>query len=90
MKSIQISHSIKQSIATFEDGSYDDNINQLIDLVGDYMPLVDLDDESRVIININDDTVDKINSFKLTAGESINNILVRMFILSQILNNSDE
>lgn len=89
MKSIRISHSMKQ---TFKDmnGTYDNAVNELINTVEDYMPLVDLSDESSVIINLEDDTVDRINSFKLSKGESIENILIRMLILSQVLNNDVE
>ena len=72
------------------DGTYDNAVNELIDTVEDYMPLVDLSDESSVIINLEDDTVDRINSFKLSKGESIENILIRMLILSQVLNNDVE
>ena len=89
MKSIRISHSMKQ---TFKDmnGTYDNAVNELIDEVEQYMPLVDLSDESSVIINLDDNTVDKINSFKLSNGESIENVLIRMLILSQVLNTDDE
>ena len=72
------------------DGTYDNAVNELIDTVEDYMPLVDLSDESSVIINLEDNTVDRINSFKLSKGESIENILIRMLILSQVLNNDVE
>ena len=89
MKSIRISHSMKQTFKDM-DGTYDNAVNQLIDTVEDYMPLVDLSDESSVIINLEDDTVDRINSFKLSKGESIENILIRMLILSQVLNNDVE
>ena len=89
MKSIRISHSMKQTFKDM-DGTYDNAVNQLIDTVEDYMPLVDLSDESSVIINLEDDTVDRINSFKLSKGESIENVLIRMLILSQVLNNDVE
>lgn len=89
MKSIRISHSMKQTFKDM-DGTYDNAVNELIDTVEDYMPLVDLSDESSVIINLEDDTVDRINSFKLSKGESIENILIRMLILSQVLNNDVE
>lgn len=89
MKSIRISHSMKQTFKDM-DGTYDDAVNELIDTVEDYMPLVDLSDESSVIINLEDDTVDRINSFKLSKGESIENVLIRMLILSQVLNNDVE
>lgn len=89
MKSIRISHSMKQTFKDM-DGTYDNAVNELIDTVEDYMPLVDLSDESSVIINLEDDTVDRINSFKLSKGESIENVLIRMLILSQVLNNDVE
>ena len=89
MKSIRISHSMKQTFKDM-DGTYDNAVNELIDTVEDYMPLVDLSDESSVIINLEDNTVDRINSFKLSKGESIENILIRMLILSQVLNNDVE
>ena len=90
MKSVRISHSNKYAIKDYGNGSYDDNINELLDIVEDYMPLVDLSDDSSVIINLKDDTVDRINAFKLTNGESIDNIIVRMLVLSQILNSDSE
>ena len=90
MKSVRISHSNKYAIKDYSNGSYDDNINKLLDTVEDYMPLVNLSDDSSVIINLKDDTVDRINAFKLTNGESIDNIIVRMLVLSQILNSDSE
>jgi hypothetical protein len=90
MKSVKISHDIKYAIADYDDGSYDDNVNKLIDEVEDYMPLINLLDDSSVIINLKKDTVDRINAFKLTNSESIYNVLVRMFIVSQALNSGDE
>ena len=90
MKSVRVSHSMKNAIKEYSDGSYDKNINQLIDYVEDYMPLVDLSDDSSVIINLDESTVDRINSFKLSNGESMDNILIRMMIMAQILNNSNE
>lgn len=90
MKSVRVSHSCKEAIKFFDDGSYDENVNQLIDLVADYMPLVDLSDESSMIINLKEDTVDKVNSFKLSHGESFENVLIRMLIMAQGLYSSDD
>jgi len=89
MKSIRISHSVKQVLSEYEE-SYNESVNNLIDLVDEYMPLTDLSDESSVIINIEDDTVDKLESYKLTKGESIENVFVRMLIIAQVLNSSDD
>ena len=90
MKSVRISHSSKMAVKLFDDGTYDENINKLIDAVADYMPLVDLSDESSLIINLKEDTVDKINSYRLTNGESFDNILVRMLIMAQALNSIND
>ena len=90
MKSIRVSHSSKNAIKEYSNGSYDDNINQLMDLVEDYMPLVDLSDESSVIVNLKEDTVDRIDSFRLTKGESLDNIIVRLLVMAQVLNNSND
>ena len=90
MKSIRVSHSTKYAIKELSSKSYDENVNELINLVGDYMPLVDLSDESSVILNLKEDTVDRINSFKLSNGESVDNIIIRMLILAQVLNSSNE
>jgi len=90
MKSIRLSHSSKNVIKEYSNGSYDDNINQLMDLVEDYMPLVDLSDESSVIVNLKEDTVDRIDSFRLTKGESLDNIIVRLLVMAQVLNNSND
>ena len=90
MKSIRLSHSSKNVIKEYGNGSYDNNINQLMDLVEDYMPLVDLSDESSVIVNLKEDTVDRIDSFRLTKGESLDNIIVRLLVMAQVLNNSND
>ena len=90
MKSVRISHSSKMAVKLFDDGTYDENINKLIDTVADYMPLVDLSDESSLIINLKEDTVDKLNSYRLTNGESFDNILVRMLIMAQGLNSIND
>lgn len=90
MKSVRVSHSMKNAIKEYANESYDKNINQLIDYVEDYMPLVDLSDDSSVIINLEESTVDRINSFKLSNGESVDNILIRMMVMAQILNNSND
>ena len=89
MKSIRVSHSVKQVLPEYGK-TYDEAVNNLIGLVDDYMPLTDLSDESSVIINVDDDTVDKLDSYKLTKGESIENVFVRMLIVAQVLNSSGD
>ena len=89
MKSVRISHSVKYVIKEYGNGSYDKNINDLIDDVEDYMPIVDLSDDSSVIINLEESTVERVNAFKLSNGESFENVMVRLLVMAQILNNSN-
>ena len=86
MKSIKLSHDTKNAIKG--EGTYDESVNELINMVGDYMPLVDYSDSSRVVVNLKEDTVDKIKSYRLSYGESVENIIIRMLIMAQIINNS--
>jgi predicted DNA binding CopG/RHH family protein len=68
---------------------YDSIINRLIHEVSDYMPLVESDDRG-ININLHEDTMDKLKSYALTKGESYENILIRMLLISQSLNSSNE
>ena len=90
MKSVRISHSIKYAIKEYDNQSYDKNVNALIDYVEDYMPLVDLSDDSSVIINLDESTVERVNAFKLSNGESFENIMIRLLIMAQTLNSDDD
>lgn len=89
MKSIRLSHSSKQVLRDYGK-TYDEAMNNLIEIVDEYMPLVDLSDESSVIVNVEDDTVDKLESYKLTKGESIENVFVRMLVIAQVLNSRND
>ena len=70
--------------------SYDGLVNRLIMEVGDYMPHVKVDEGKYTAIKLHDDTLDRLKSYALTRGESYENIIVRMLLLSETLNNSNE
>ena len=89
MKSIKLSHDTKNVLKDMN-GTYDESIHSLINEVGDYMPLVDYNDSSMTVIKISESTYDMINSFRISHGESIENILIRMMIIRQILNSNTE
>lgn len=91
MKAIKINYELKNMLKEYSDDgvTYDGSINRLIHEVSDYMPIVSNDVEA-VNINIHEDTKDKLKSYSLTTGESYENILVRMFMVSQSLNSSNE
>ena len=88
MKSMKVSHDSKEAIKNYSDGTYDKSVNELIDHVGDYLPLINWEDNSKTVINLNEDTIERIKSYRLSYGESVENILIRMLITSQVLNNS--
>ena len=90
MKSVRVSHSVKSAIKDYDNQSYDMNVNALIDYVEDYMPLVDLSDDSSVIINLDESTVERVNAFKLSNGESFENIIIRLLIMAQTLNSNED
>lgn len=89
MKSIQIHKYNKNVLKDYSDGSFDELVNKLIDDVKYDMPLTDVDDSTPSSIMLNDDTLDKLDSFKLTVGESYENILIRMMICAKDLNTGD-
>ena len=72
------------------EGTYDEIINRLIDEVEDYLPIHEVDYSTVTSIKLKENTVDRLESYKLTEGESLENVIVRMIILSQQLNNSDD
>ena len=70
--------------------SYDGLVNRLIQDVGNEMPSVKVDEGKYTAIKLHEDTLEKLRSYALTRGESYENILVRMLLLSKCLNNIDE
>ena len=91
MKAIKINHDLKKELKNYPDENmnYDAIVNRLIHEVSDYMPLT-INDKGAVTIGLHQDTMDKLKSYALTNGESYENILIRMLLLSKSLNSSNE
>ena len=91
MKPVKINHKVRDSLKEYSsvDTTYDGIINRLIHEVADNMPVVD-EDLTVVNIHLHEDTMGKLKAFRLSRGESYENILVRMLLLAETLNNSDE
>ena len=91
MKAVKINTKLRDMLKDYPDDNmpYDSIINRLIHEVSDYMPLVESDDRG-ININLHEDTMDKLKSYALTKGESYENILIRMLLISQNLNSSNE
>ena len=80
MKTVKISASVKSLIDG--EGTYDAKVNQLMDRVGDGMPSPVNDIfERKSIINLSEGTVDRLKCFRLSEGESLENIIIRFLLL---------
>ena len=91
MKAIKINHDVRKMLKEYDKvgTTYDGVITRLIHDVSDYMPLIECND-IPVNINVHEDTMDKIKAYRLSTGESYENILIRMLLIAQTLNNSDD
>lgn len=91
MKAVKINYDLRDMLKAYPDTNmnYDAIINRLIHEVSDYMPLVE-HNEGSININLHEDTMDKLKSYGLTKGESYENILIRMMLVSQSLNKNTE
>ena len=87
MKAVKITQDVKQMLKEYPDDNmnYDAIINRLIHEVADVMPTMD-DNSNPININLHEDTMDKLKSYRLSKGESYENIIIRMLLTSKSLN----
>ena len=90
MKAIKLNKELQNELKNYvsEPMNYDGIVNRLIHETSDYMPIVTYED-SPVTIGLHEDTCDKLKSYRLTNGESYENILIRMLLISKTLNSND-
>lgn len=91
MKAVKITQDVRKMLKDYPDDNmnYDAIINRLIHDVADMMPIVD-DNSNPVNINLHEDTMDKLKSYRLSKGESYENIIIRMLLTSKGLNSIDD
>ena len=82
----KISKMNHEKLKNFSDGSIDKNLNLLMDVVEQHMPFVNYSDEMKSI-NVYDDTLKRLDGFHITSSESRDNILTRMFIAFEEIDN---
>ena len=81
----------KDYLKEYDDGTYNEIISRLSDKVENYMPIVDLQKSTvNSTIRIDEELFEKLSSFRLTDGESVENIIMRMLVVAQTLNNMEE
>lgn len=79
-----------ERLQEIEGGTIDRKLNKLMDIIESEMPFVEFNTEMKSI-NVYTDTLERLDGFHLTMSESRDNILTRMFIaLDEINNTSNE
>ena len=79
MKSVRVSQSTKERLKQFDGETYDESINNLIDEVDEFMPLIDYT-KSTTLLSLNEDTMRRLKEYRLSYGESYDNIIIRLMI----------
>lgn len=84
MKSVKISKDNKLLLK--KDGkSYDDVLTDLISKTEAYMPVVGFNDYTTSPIKISEENYEKLEALAISHSEPVNNIITRMFIVLQQL-----
>ena len=87
MSSTKIHKINKNRLKEYDGEIYDDKVTTLLNIVEDEMPIIEIDNSPISSIYLKEETLDRIESYRLTEGESIENILMRMILLSKTINN---
>ena len=80
----------KQMLKDYSDGSFDKIVTQLLDEVEEHLPVVDVDYSVMSTIEIKDDTLERVEAYRLTEGESYENIILRMLMTAKTLNTTSD
>ena len=86
MTIVKIHKQNKNQLKAYTNGAYDEIINKLIDDIEHTIPIHEIDYSTVSSIKLKEDTIDRLSAYRLTDGESYENIIVRMLILAQSLN----
>lgn len=86
MTTIQMQKHNKDLLREYHEGSFDNILNKLIDDVEENMCLFELMETPQSTIRLKEDTVNRLNQFKLTYSESYENVILRLLLQSKTLN----
>ena len=84
---VKISENNWKRLQEIDGGTIDKKLNVLMDIVEPHMPFVDYSTEFKSIKAYND-TLERLDGFHITGSESRDNILTRLFIMLDELNNT--
>lgn len=76
-------------LKNFNDGNIDKNLNLLMDIVETEMPKIKYSEKTKTV-NAYSDTYERLDKFRITLGESRDNIITRMLIMYDEINNVAE
>ena len=82
MATINIRKNYKRELSDYCDGSFDEIINQLLDDIEENMPVIDVFDSPSTTMRIKDETLHRLDNFKITPYESYESIIVRLLLES--------
>lgn len=89
VKKVKINPWNRDRLKNLNDYSVDENLNTLMKIVENDMPFVKYPDE-MTSINLHEETVEKLDSFKICNGESRDAIITRMLLCYDEINNFAE
>lgn len=84
---IKISEYNYNRLKEMEGATWNDKVKVLFSIVEPYMPFVEYSETSKSI-KVEQSTIDKIDQFRVSLGESRDTILTRAFIILDELNNT--
>ena len=79
-KNVKLNEYTYSRVKNLSDASIDKNLNLLMDKVEDKMPIIPYGEKTRSV-SAYSDTYEKIDSFRITLGESRDNIITRMLLI---------
>ena len=81
-KNVKISEYNWKKIKEFEGGLMDTKLNNLIDSVEDKMPIINYSEKTKNV-KCYPSTMDRLDGFKISLGESRDNIITRMIMIHE-------
>lgn len=81
-KNVKISEYNWKKIKEFEGGLMDTKLNNLIDSVEDKMPIINYSEKTKNV-KCYPATMDRLDGFKISLGESRDNIITRMIMIHE-------
>lgn len=80
----------KMKLKGNDERTFDEIVTSLIDEVEQMMVKYEIDDTMITSIKLNEETVRRLEEYRLTTSESLENIIIRMMLISQVINSDSD